>query len=57
MMLSCTQCCASFKRVQIHGSLLKMNCENQVLSSVDHRRFSLRMSKKKAEIMAFLGNN
>jgi len=57
VMLSCTQCCASFKRVQIHGSLLKMNCENQVLSSVDHRRFSLRMSKKKAEIMAFLGNN
>ena len=57
VMLSCTQGRVSFKRVQIHGSLLKMNWENQFLSSVDHKRFSLRMSKNKTEIMVFLGNN
>jgi len=51
-----SKCYVCFKRVQIRGYLLKMNCENQFLSSVDHRRFSLRMSEEKAEIMAFLGN-
>jgi len=58
VMLSCTKCrVVCFKGVQIHGCLLKKNCENQFFSSVDHRRFSLRMSKGNAEIMAFLGNN